>query len=335
MYIPTDKIQTLHYYYWAKTCLQWSYYTSYHNNYKFFYLNSIEEYNNLREAYHLTTSFNSVFIPSTVDFPRYKLQMANIKRKLTVESADAIVYDDRDLNSIYNYEGDFENVVIYSKETDTYYVINTCPNSDRNDELDKILKNLNLQDADPVDKVMALLKYNKLLPDDYTIIYTGPICAIIQPITSKYITTDDLDELISTNLPIPTKNDLDSIDQMLKSNDDATVSMGLKCLCGYNIYFCKIRVATILYKNWSHIQYNKARSSVGVKNLFNSLNFSKDLYDLPTVYTRVVQSGVTDDDYNKAREYIISLLKSQYARRINGDEACYDTFNIKININFE
>ena len=315
--------------------MQWENYDSYRNTYKFFYLNSVEEYYNLKEAYHSTGPFNSVFIPSTVDFPRYKLQMSNVKRKLAVENADVSVYDDSDLNSIHNYKGNFENVVMYSKENDTYYVINTCPKSGNIDKLDKTLKKLNLQEANPADKVMALLKYNKLLPNDYTIIYTGPICAIVQPITSKYITTDDLDKLISTNLPTPTKNDLDSIDQMLKSKDDATISMGLKCLCGYNIYSCKFTVATMLYDNWERIQYSKTRSSVGVKNLFNSLNLPKELTNLPIIYKRVVQSGVTKEDCNKAREYIINMLKSQYAQRIRGDESCYDTFNIKININVE
>lgn len=313
--------------------MQWASYNSYHNTYKFFYLNSIEEYNNLKDAYHSTAPFNSVFIPSNVDFPRYKLQMANVKRKLAVENADVIVYDDSDLNTIYNYKGNFENVVIYSEETDIYYVINSFPMSA--DGFNKIIKTLNLQDANPADIVIALLKYNKLLPNDYEIIYTGPICAIVQPITSKYITTDDLDELISTNLPTPTKNDLDSIDQMLKSKDDATVSMGLKCLCGYNIYSCKFTVATMLYDNWERIQYSKTRSSVGVKNLFNSLNLPKELTSLPIIYKRVVQSGVTDNDYDAAREYIINLLKSQYAQYMRGDESCYDIFNIKININFE
>ena len=335
MFIPIDKIQILRYYFWKESYMQWESYDSYRNTYKFFYLNSVEKYDNLKEAYHSTGPFNSVFIPSTVDFPRYKLQMANVKRKLAVENADVSVYDDSDLNSIYNYKGNFENVVMYSKENDTYYVINTCPKSGDIDKLDKTLKKLNLQEANPVDKVMALLKYNKLLPNDYTIIYTGPICNIAQPITSKYITTKDLDAHISSNLPIPSKNDLASIEQMLKSKDDATVSMGLKCLCGYNIYSCKLTVATMLYDNWERIQYSKTRSSVGVKNLFNSLNLPKELTTLPTIYKRVVQSGVTDDEYNAAREYIINMLKSQYAQRIHGDESCYDTFNIKININFE
>ena len=315
--------------------MQWESYDSYRNTYKFFYLNSVEEYDNLKEAYHSTGPFNSVFIPSTVDFPRYKLQMANVKRKLAVENADISVYDNSDLNVIHDYKGNFENVVMYSKETDTYYVINTCPKSGNIDKLDKTLKKLNLQEANPADKVMALLKYNKLLPNDYTIIYTGPICAVVQPITSKYITTYDLDELISTNLPTPTENDLDSINQMLRSKDDATVSMGLKCLCGYNIYSCKLSVVKMLYNNWYNIQYNKTKSSVGVKNLFNSLNLPKELTDLSMIYKRVVQSGVTDDDYNAAREYIITLLESQYAQKIRIDKSRYDTFNIKININFE
>ena len=249
MYIPIDKIQALHCYYWHKDHLQWETYYCYCNEYKFVYLNSIEEYTNLKETYHSTDPFNSVFIPSDVDFPRYKLQMANIKRKMAVENADVIVYDDGDLNCIRDYKGDFENVIIYSKQTDLYYILNTYPNGpdDMMDEFNKILRRLNLQDANPVDKLIALLKYYDKLPNDYEIIYTGHVCTIVQPITSKYITTKDLDTHISSNLPIPSENDLVSIKQMLKSNDDATISMGLKCLCGYNIYPCKLAIANILY----------------------------------------------------------------------------------------
>lgn len=337
MYIPIDKIQALHCYYWHKDHLQWETYYCYCNEYKFVYLNSIEEYTNLKETYHSTDPFNSVFIPSDVDFPRYKLQMANIKRKMAVENADVIVYDDGDLNCIRDYKGDFENVIIYSKQTDLYYILNTYPNGpdDMMDEFNKILRRLNLQDANPVDKLIALLKYYDKLPNDYEIIYTGHVCTIVQPITSKYITTKDLDTHISSNLPIPSENDLVSIKQMLKSNDDATISMGLKCLCGYNIYPCKLAIANILYDTWSNLHYNKTMNSTGVKNLLTMLNFPKEPHDVATLYKRVIQSGVTEEDYNKAREYIVNLITKQYNRRIKGDESGFDMFNIKISVSIE
>lgn len=337
MYIPIDKIQVLHFYYWHKDHLKWETYDHYRNEYKFFYLNSIEEYTNLKETYHSTDPFNSVFIPSDVDFPRYKLQMANIKRKMAVENADVIVYDDNDLNCIHDYKGNFENVIIYSKQTDLYYILNTYPNGpdDMMDEFNKILRRLNLQDASPVDKLIALLKYYDKLPNDYEIIYTGPICRIVQPITSKYITTKDLDAHISSNLPTPSENDLASIEQMLKSNDDATISMGLKCLCGYNIYPCKLAIANILFNTWSNLQYNKTMNSTGVKNLLNMLNFPKNPYDLSTIYKHIIISGVTEEDYNKAREYIVNLITKQYNQRIKGDESSFDMFNIKISVSIE
>ena len=337
MYIPIDKIQALHCYYWYKDHLQWETCYRYSNEYKFFYLNSIEEYTSLKETYRSTDPFNSVFIPSNVDFPRYKLQMANVKRKIAVENADVIVYDDNDLNCIRDYKGDFENVIIYSKQTDLYYILNTYPNGpdDMMDEFNKILRRLNLQDANPVDKLIALLKYYDKLPNDYEIIYTGPVCTIAQPITSKYITTRDLDAHISSNLPIPSENDLASIEQMLKSNDDATISMGLKCLCGYNIYPCKLAVANILFKTWENLHYNKTMNSTGVKNLLNMLNFPKNVYDLSTVYKHVIKSGVTEEDYNKAREYITNLIIKQYNQRIKGDESNFDMFNIKISVSVE
>lgn len=337
MYIPIDKIQALHCYYWHKDHLQWETYYRYRNEYKFVYLNSIEEYTNLKATYHSIDPFNSVFIPSDVDFPRYKLQMANVKRKIAVENADVIVYDDNDLNCICNYKGDFENVIIYSKQTDLYYILNTYPNGpdDMMDEFNKILRRLNLHDANPVDKLIALLKYYDKLPNDYEIIYTGPVCTIVQPITSKYITTQDLDAYISSNLPIPSENDLASIEQMLKSNDDATISMGLKCLCGYNIYPCKLAIANIFYNNWNNMQYSKGINSIGVKNLLNMLNFPKNPYDLSTIYKHVIKSGVTDEDYNKAREYITNLITKQYNQCIKRDESSLDMFNIKISVSVE
>lgn len=337
MYIPIDKIKALHCYYWHKDHLQWETYYHYRNEYKFVYLNSIKEYNNLKEIHHSTDPFNSVFIPSYVDFPRYKLQMANIKRKITAENADIIVYDNNDLNCVHDYKGDFENIIIYSKQTDLYYLLNTYPNGpdDMMDEFNKILRRRNLQDASPVDKLIALLKYYDNLPNDYEIIYTGPICTIVQPITSKYITTQDLDTYISSNLPIPSENDLASIEQMLKSKDDATISMGLKCLCGYNIYPCKLATANILYNNWNNIQYCKTINSTGVKNLLNMLCFPKYLCDLSTVYKHVIKSGVTKEDYNKAREYITNLIIKKYNQRIKSDESDFDMFNIKISVSIE
>lgn len=337
MYIPKDKIQTLHCYYWHKDHLQWETYYRYNNECKFVYLNSIEEYTNLKETYYSTDPFNSVFIPSDVDFPRYKLQMANIKRKIAVENADVIVYDNNDLNYVHDYKGDFENVVIYSKQTDLYYILNTYPNGpdDMMDEFNRILRRLNLQDANPVDKLIALLEYYDKLPNDYEIIYTGPVCTIAQPITSKYITTQDLDAYISSNLPTPSENDLASIEQMLKSNDDSTISMGLKCLCGYNIYPCKLAIANILFNTWANLQYNKTMNSTGVKNLLNMLNFPKNGYELSTVYKHVIKSGVTEEDYNKAREYITNLITEQYNQRIKGDESGFDMFNIKISVSIE
>lgn len=337
MYIPIDKIQILHCYYWYKDHVQWENYYPYRNEYKFVYLNSIEKYTNLKETHHSTDPFNSVFIPSNVDFPRYKLQMANIKRKIAAENADVIVFDNNDLNCIHEYKGDFENVIIYSKQTDLYYILNTYPNGpdDMMDEFNKILRRRNLQDESPVNKLIALLNYYDKLPNDYEIIYTGPICTIVQPITSKYITTQDLDTYISSNLPIPSENDLISIDQMLKSKDDATINMGLKCLCGYNIYPCKLAIANILYNNWNNIQYCKTINSTGVKNLLNMLCFPKYLCDLSTVYKHVIKSGVTKEDYNEAREYITNLIMKKYNQRIKNDESDFDMFNIKISVSIE
>lgn len=76
-------------------------------------------------------------------------------------------------------------------------------------------------------------------------------------------------------------------------------------------------------------------NSTGVKNLLTMLNFPKEPHDVATLYKRVIQSGVTEEDYNKAREYIVNLITKQYNRRIKGDESGFDMFNIKISVSIE
>lgn len=76
-------------------------------------------------------------------------------------------------------------------------------------------------------------------------------------------------------------------------------------------------------------------NSIGVKNLLTMLNFPEEPYDVATMYKHVIESGVTEEDYNKAREYITNLIIKQYNQRIKGDESSFDMFNIKISVSVE
>ena len=64
--------------------------------------------------------------------------------------------------------------------------------------------------------------------------------------TIKYITDNTLDKIVNGMCPEPTYEELDSIIDMLNSEDAATAQLGVKLLQGYNVNDYKLSLRLIL-----------------------------------------------------------------------------------------
>ena len=91
--------------------------------------------------------------------------------------------------------------------------------------------------------------------------------------TLDYITDINLDKIISNMCPDFTVNELESILEMLNSEDAAVVQLGVKTLQAYNIEKYKMTLRLILCSrsNW----YTFTRNTVGTKQLLETLDLNQ------------------------------------------------------------
>lgn len=205
---------------------------------------------------------NKVYFHPKSEFPRFKLMGTTFKRTIKPEKADVIVIPkaESQYGIIYEnmkvYEGDDGGLYGISDETFTYYF-----NSEKNfKDLVKKWNNLSLEYKETIGITIINKKLKYVLEIAYNN-YNKPI-----------ITDDMLDLEVSKTLATLTESDIDSIDAMLASTDSSVVELGLKTLCGFNVFETPTIIKTLLCKNYGNIQFNKAMDSVSVRKMLNSVD---------------------------------------------------------------
>ena len=205
---------------------------------------------------------NKIYFHPKSEFPRFKLQGTPFKRTIKPENADVIVIPKArsQYASTYDkmkiYRGDDGNLYGISEDIFTSYFT-----SEKNfKELVKKWNNLTLE----YKETTGITIINKNLKYVLEIAYNN---------YNKPIITDDMLDLeVSKTLTTMTESDIDSIDAMLASRDASVVELGLKTLCGFNVFETPTIIKTLLCKNYTNIQYNKAMESVSVRKMLNSVD---------------------------------------------------------------
>lgn len=231
------------------------------------YKGSDRRMDNLLKKYNSVISTNlnignKVYFHPKSEFPRFKLMGTTFKRVTKPEKADVIVIPKAkcEYGTIYEnmkiYEGD--NGGLYGISIDTF---NNYFISNKNFEnAVKKWSNLSLEYKETIEITIIDKRLRYVLEIAYNN-YNKPI-----------ITDDMLDLEVSKTLATMTESDIDSIDAMLASKDPSVVELGLKTLCGFNVFDTPTIIKTLICKNYSNLVYNKAMNSVSVRKMLNSID---------------------------------------------------------------
>lgn len=205
---------------------------------------------------------NKIYFHPKSEFPRFKLMGTTFKRTIKPEKADVIVIP----KARSEYPRLYENMKIYEGDDGGLYGITLSTFSSyftsEKDFKDLVKKwsNLSLEYKETIGITIIEKSLKYVLEIAYNN-YNKPI-----------ITDDMLDLEVSKTLATMTESDIDSIDAMLASRDSSVVELGLKTLCGFNVFETPTIIKTLLCKNYTNIQYNKAMESVSVRKMLNSID---------------------------------------------------------------
>ncbi len=205
---------------------------------------------------------NKIYFNPKSKFPRFKLQGTDFKRTIKPEKADVIVVPKAIKSFCYR----FIDIKVYEGNNSCLYGITSSIFTHyfkSETEFKNSIKNwMNLD-----------LEYKETVT--FSALPNSSIY-VLDVINNKYnkpiITDDMLDLEVSKTLATMTESDIDSIDSMLASTDSSVVELGLKTLCGFNVFETPTIIKTLLCKNYYNFIKNKAVDSVSVRKMLNSVD---------------------------------------------------------------
>ena len=196
-------------------------------------------------------------------FPRYKLGLTTQKRCIKTTKADNIV-----VSGSTHYEYTSDKYVVIEDEDKIFLV-------KEQEFIDKYNGNLNKFSS-------ALQPYFYFI--NPKVIYNGILYGYSKDslylakyasgeYNLNYITDNDLDKIINDLCPEPTYEEIESIVDMLNSEDAATVQLGVKMIQGYNAnkYRLTLRLILCTRENW----FLFTKNTVGTKQLIETLNLDR------------------------------------------------------------
>lgn len=203
-----------------------------------------------------------LYFDESSKFPRYKLTISANKRCIKPVKADFIVVNDfRDPISIST------RYCIFKNDID-YFMISE---GDYDSEFKTTLSNL----------INRVTPFQEL--GDLELVYSGPIMVLDKTnnyifkwmngdYTQSFITDENLDKQLNELCPEPTAEELNSIVEMLDSDDDNVVKLGTKMLSGYNVtkYPLTFRLILLSRNKW----WMWTRNTVSTKQMVDSLHIN-------------------------------------------------------------
>lgn len=153
---------------------------------------------------------------------------------------------------------------------------------------------------------------------------------------TNLITDKMLDEFVNKKFDVLTKDDVDSICDMLDSDDDAIRGMGLKMLTGFNVQETPVTVRIMLGIR-PRLKYCNEWTSTGVRQIRESINwegfgdFPYNTYDIIqfkedqpiSEYDKSLCRNIVVEQELKYLQYYIERLKDSTAAKVfNLDISC-------------
>lgn len=259
----------------------------------------------------------------TSDFPRFKLEVSDFKRCIKADKADVVIVN------LDNFDCGYVNNGIILEEAEHVYLVETKDSSMyRFPSLADKIK----FEKDPINYLCD----NDLfyITENITKVYEGQfycwkndaaydISKILCGEYKKLALDKDLSKLVDANLDIPTKDDIQSICDLLESKDIKNQALGLKMLTGLNIGEIPVTIKTILGDKMYLSNLNEWKG-VGVQQALDTIDWTGFGSYHSGLY-HILNDKVVISDYDK------ELCREAYLRQVMSTiKNCIEQDNVKL-----
>lgn len=263
-----------------------------------------------------------LYFDKSSKFPRFKLSQTSYKRCIKIEKANCIIAKKFDANQIRLYTDC--DCYVFENEYGTLCVV---PES-----YIKSYANGSVKDF------FELLKNLDSYPDlKEEPIYKGRLCCVFKTpsiylenlINNKPLPIMEdtaLDNKVNKTFEKITEEDIETIIPMLNSSDSESVSLGLKLLSNTNVIETPYLTTAILVYTFSNWCGNKAKNTVSVAQMFDTLHFSqRNVNTYISLISRVIsyldsnkdiisKNPISEDEEKLIKKYITIPAYKQYIR---------------------
>jgi hypothetical protein len=246
----------------------------------------------------------------------------NTSRARNINNADIVITS----KEIIVYKSYYVEL-FYSKSANKYLIFNgdyikQCPitsfefykNAANKADYDGIVDNKTLLDV--------LMAKGVILESDYEPYYRGRMYAIHVSCPTelvdwmlsdkKKISDIDLTNLINSTNKNISFEEYKTLDSMLSSDDEATVSLGLNLLCSFNYTNNKVVIIYLLRNNRDNIMRKKLETSTRVKWLVKNVHENVLSWSSCNIYTCF--GNMSDDEKETVRKIEIESMKKEAAK---------------------
>ena len=282
-------------------------------------------------------NFKNVFIEKTCNIPTVDLQLNNITRKRSIDTAEACVVKIPKLRNTYS-----KYYVLYSFFDDSYIIIEPFYfRSWSNPGLYKCINNV--FDSYAIDSVLTELINSGVLPDHYVVAHFGGISIINDDIKysffkniDKYfnvIYEDEFTQYLSNSKEVLTLETLSEIETLLNSKDIDNVNLGLQILYSYDPRPYAYSIIKMI-KNVStyRLRSTKFYSTTKFKSFLQRIDYSIDDLNSSMDHAKKVLFEFCCD-YDK--EIILSEIFTQANRGISHIISTILSYDFLKDINIE
>ena len=293
--------------------------------YNDFISNRIKKDNSINIDYKTELPENPIFyFGETSKFPRFKLKTNNYKRCNIYKKSNVQV-----INKIECYNN--IECCVFEKDN-TYYILPRLSLCSLYRKSNFVAGNNNYWTWKEIhfSSVKDKIQYIKKTYEFNDPVYIGTLFTtykntwedLLKVIENKftYIITDNtLDDIINNKMDNITEEDIDLLQDLLRSRDDASLELGLKMLTGYNCskYPCTIK---LLLSN-PRLKDTKAWTSTGLRQVKSTIGFSALGWPAQMVNYYIFNQENFNQDDLKLAHYI---WKKWILPVINRDINCYN-----------
>lgn len=296
---------------------------------------------------------STIYIDPLCKFPRSRIkEVTKLKRVLDPSKADTCILPDPKYNltplitNRYT-SGDF--IILYSSTTNCYYIIESLIRNPYycKETADTIYTMIGCSsDEEFIPSLLNWLKKINYVSSDSAVIYKGStICIansdeirVFELMTSGNVSFYYLSEFsnyVDNNLEEMTPENFDTITQLIRSNNEDNINLGLSLLQSLDISKYHLKVVKLLRNRWYSIKYTKTCNTVGFVQLLSKFGLDKSDMNYGTMeilYNKLYLHASDDDSKKEIRDICINDCKQQLQNVITNCSRLYKDMNISVSI---